>query len=348
MRPPARTFLIAAAMCVATLSCDSVTGNDCDRKVSSDLKRIMYWGTVAADQDEANHGYESGEIRQPLWYRPGGIFVNTGRVDKGAFVRGLFDISIDPVTYSFRSFHTFAFPFLIRDFDYDPSSGQFAVTFSRDPVNIQVVRALGQDTALAVVDTVAGAAWFPRAARFLESSGGIVVYARNPTTEVEGFYHVPSTVSEPDSLILSIDLSIDDARAFDVAAGKLCFGVSSDDFRTSSVYVIDLDANRGPRRLATVNGVFVSCAINRQGSYALIATELFLPNSSGSAVGVLNMSTGRVQGLDVRTTPCGFVLADHPSWNNKGDAFAFVGSAYTGESQEFPWELWARTKVSFP
>ena len=308
----------------------------------------MYWGTVSADQDEANQGYEDGDIRQPLWYRPGGILVNTGRVDKGKLVRGLFDISIDPVTYSFRSFHTFAFPFLIRDFDYDTSSGQFAVTFSRDPVNIQVVRALAQDATLAVVDTVVGAAWFPRAARFADSGAGIVVYARNPSTEVEGFYHVSSSASEPDSLIFPINLSIDDARACDVAAGKLCFGVSSEDLKTSSVFLIDLSAKRGPRRLATVNGVFVSCSINRQGSHAIIATELHLPNSSGSAVGVLNLATGAVQPLDVRTTACGFVLADHPSWNSDGDAFAFVGSAYTGEGEVFPWQLWAKTGLSLP
>jgi hypothetical protein len=336
--------LFVGAVGVAFVACDSVTdGGGCDEQpISRYLKRIMYWGTVAAGQDEPNQGTETGDIYQPIWHRPDRILVRTARVDAGAVVRGIFEVSVDSLTQSFQGVSTFAFPFLIRDFDYDPATAEFAVTFSRDPVNIQTVRALAIEPSLVVVDTVLNESWYPRAARYAEG-GGLFVYARSPVTQAAGFYFLANPPLSVDSLLYAVDLSIPDARGFDVAAGELCFGVTNG--LETQVSVIDLAGDRQPRKLATIDGSFVSVCVNPSGTCAVVSTEVFAPDP-GSIVGILDLATGSFSRVDVRTRLCGFVIADFASWDPAGKMFAFSASGFTGESQVYPRQLWARRNVS--
>ncbi len=333
---------IAAASCaIHLMGCDSPTsgGSDCDDEaISSHLKQVLYWGYVSATEDQPNQGTEIGSIRQPVWGHPDRIYVNTGQMDAGTFVRGIYEIEVDSVSYSFKQYKPFEFPYLIRHFDYEPSTDRMAVTFSRDAVNIQTVIAQGVEPTLVVNDTLVSSSWFPRAARFVDG-GGVIAYASNPTTQTKGFYFF-SVPAGDDSLVIAVDLSIGDARGFDVSGGTMCFGVTSDSIDQTTIKVIDLDGDRLLRDVRVLSGQFVSASVDPTGSCAVVSVEVFVP-TPGNRVGIVNLTTGAFAELDVRTRPCGFVIADFPDWSPSGNAFAFSGAAFTGEGDRFPRKLWA-------
>lgn len=304
----------------------------------------MYWGRVSPEQDKPNQGYETGNIYQPIWYQADKIAVRSAQLDADSLVRGIFDIEVDPSTLGFRKIHTLAFPYLIRDFDYDPISGRFAITFSKDAANIQTVRANAAEPALAVIDTVLNEQWFPRAARFWGSD--LLVYAQNPTTFISGFYFVPSAGTIGDSLVLAADLSIADVRGFDVAGNQLCYGVTESE--QSQIFVMDLTQSLPPRRVATIAGEFVSASLNASGTCAVVSAFVYQPNEAGNIVGLLNIASGSYKRVDVRTQSCGYVTADFAYWNPTSNGFAFSAGGFTGESEVFPRQLWARKNVQCP
>jgi hypothetical protein len=350
--PPVRLAVVLSSIiaCVVAviLACDSVNGHsDCDKPVSSNLKKIMYWGTVSADQDEPNQGMGAGDIFQPIWYRTDRILIRSARVDKGVLVRGIFEVSIDSLSLDFKSVDTYAFPFLIRDFDYDATSQEFAIVFSRSANDIQVVRARRVGSNLAVVDTVLGQSWHPRSARYEQAGGDLIAYASNPITQVSGFYYV-NTPGTSDSVIVPILLPISDARGFDTANGKICYGVTTDSngFETQ-IWLRDFRGNQNPVLLAHFPGAFVSATLNATATCAIVSTEV-TGKSPGVVVRIVDLLSGASQPVDVKTHPCGFVIADFSSWSPSETSFAFSASAFTGEGDVFPRELWARRNTACP
>jgi hypothetical protein len=334
---------------VVALSCDSVTdnGGDCDHKVSSSLKRVMYWGTVSADQDEPNQGIGAGDIFQPIWYRNNRILIRSVRADKGVLVRGIFEVSIDSLSLDFKGVDTYAFPFLIRDFDYDATLQEFAIVFSRSADDIQVVRAQRAGSNLAVIDTLLGQSWHPRSARYDQAGGGVFAYATSPITQVSGFYYV-STPGTSDSVVVPIVLPISDVRGFDVSNGRICYGVTTDSngFETQ-IWLRDFHNNQNPQLLAHFPGVFVSATLNATATCAIVSTEV-TGKSPGVVVRTVDMSSGASKLVDVKTHACGFAIADFSSWNPGETSFAFSASAFTGEGDVFPRELWLRTGAECP
>ncbi|HEX5130861.1 MAG TPA: hypothetical protein VFX92_00090 [Candidatus Krumholzibacteria bacterium] len=301
----------------------------------------MYWGVVAADQWEANKGDEIGNIFHPVWHSADGIFVQTGRVDDGVGVAGIFDVAIDPVTHIYRGFRTLAFSGVIRDYDYDSSTGDFAITYSNTPDDIQTVWARAVGDSLVVGDTILDASWFPLSARFVSPGGGLVVYAHHPSTSVNGFYYVSKSAPSSDSLLYAIELSVPDARGFDIAGGTMCFGQTGlPGAAASTISVIDLAGNKTPRTVAVLEGAFVSAGVHATGACAVVSVDDF--TRPGSVVWLLDLTSGSFTELNVRTRPCGFVTADFTSWNPAGDAFAFSGSGFDGEGGQYPRQLWVK------
>lgn len=337
--------IVVVVWATALPGCDGPLGTGGDDAISTSLVHVLHWGRVSAVQDEPNAGeYTSGDIRQPVWYRPDCLFVRTEHLDDGAYVRGISAVTVDPVTFAFRGIDTLAFPFLLRDFDYNPVTDEFVLTFSRDPSNIQTVRARGESSALVVVDTVLGEAWLPRGARFVEPDGALVVYATDPATQVAGYYQVSNPPAPADSLIVAVELPPSEARGFDVAAGVLCMG-RSDESSNTEVSVVDLNGDRVARVVRVLAGEFRSIGLDPAGSCALVATERF-DQDPGARVAVLDLASGSFAEVDVQTRPGTFAIADFASWNPAGGAFAFSASGFTGEQAVFPRELWVRRSVA--
>lgn len=341
---------VCTGVLIGTLSvaaCDSSTdGGRCeDDSISPNLKRIMYWGEVEPDHWEPNQGIEAGGIFHPVWYADDSILVHTGKLDHGVDVVGIFNVAIDPATYSFRGVESYAFADVIRDYDYDPPTGDFAITFSKTPSDIQTVSARVAGDSLVAGNTILDASWFPLAARFVSSADEIVAYAHDPSTLINGFYYVSRISPSSDSLLHAIDLSVSDARGFDIAAGTMCFG------RTdlagggmSTISVINLNGDQTPRIVATLKGAFVSASVHPAGSCAVVSvSDLSEP---GSVVGLLDLASGSFTRLDVQTRPCTFATADFASWNPTGDAFSFSAGGFDGEGGEFARQLWGRRSSS--
>lgn len=285
-----------------------------------------------------------GDIYHPVWYAEDRIFVRTGRFDHGEFVAGIFDVAIEPATRAFRGIRAFAFPEVIRDYDYDVSTGDFALTFSFTSSDIQTVWARAEGDSLIAGDTIRDAGWYPLCARFVAEGGGLVLYAHDPSTSINGFYFSSRDGSGEDSLLYAVELTVADARGFDIAGGRLCFGQS--DFSgpvKTTITVIDIVGDHTPRVVTTLNGVFMSASVHRAGTCAIISVDDFgLP---GSVVGLLDFDTGSFTIVSTRTRGCGFPIADFASWNPAGNAFAFSASSFDGEGGLFPRQLWIRNSV---
>lgn len=352
MKRFARTVLMmlcasGAAGIPWTVSCDSTTGDDgCEEPVSRNLQRIMYWGYVAADHWEPNQGVEIGNIYHPVWYADDSIFVHTSKVDRGVAVVGIFNVAIDPATRSFRSVESHAFADVIRDYDYDASTGDLAITYSRAPSDIQSAKARVVGDSLVLGAVIRDAAWFPLSARFLSTGDEIVVYAHDPATMVNGFYYVSMTSPSSDSLLHAVDLSVAEARGFDIAAGIMCFGQTNPSGTNSTISVIDLDGSPSVRAVATLGGAFVSANVHPAGSCAVVSVNDF--SEPGSVVGLLDLTSGGFTRLDVKARPCAFPMADFASWNPRGDAFAFSSAAFDGEGGQYPRQLWLRSRITCP
>jgi hypothetical protein len=175
---------------------------------------------------------------------------------------------------------------------------------------------------------------------------GLVDYAPTPATQVSGFYYVSDSMSGSDSLIHSIGLLPSDARGFDVAGGKLCFGFTDATYNTQ-FYVIDLLDSQTPRRVGEIEGSFVSVGIDPTGSCAIVSTEVIRPEP-GSIVGIVDLQAESYRRIDVRTRPCSFMTADFASWNPQSGAFAFSAGGFTGEGDVFPRQLWIKRGIDCP
>ena len=334
------------ALAVTTLSsCGSVNGNDgCDDQISASLKRTMFWGGVSPDHWEANRGDEIGDILRPLWHAEDSIFVHTARIDHGTDIVGIFDVAIDPATRSFRGFRAYAFANVIRDYDYDPITRDFALTFSHAPDDIQTSYARAVGDSLVIGESIKDVTWFPLSARFSEAGNGLYIYAHDPSTLVNGFYFVSRQNPAEDSLVHAVELTVPDARGFDVAAGMLCFGQT--DLTGSvhtTVFVIQLGALGGPRAVATFEGAFVSASVRPEGTCAILSLDDLV---SGNVVGLLDLTTGGFTKLNVQTRPCTHPVADFASWSPNAGSFAFSAGAFNSEGAIFPRELWIKTSVT--
>ena len=327
------------------LECDKPTDTGgCDEPISRDLTRVMYWGEVSGDHWAPNTGYEIGEIRQPVWYANDGIFVRSRRINHGVDENGIFSVAIDPQKNSFVAVHVLTFPDVIRDFDFDATTGDFALTFSRTPNDIQTVLARASGTTFVVVDTILGSSWYPLSARFAKD--GMYLYAHDPSTLVNGFYFASLSTPEEDSLLYATSLSVTDARGFDSGSGIVCFGKTDPVDGTTTISVISVANDQGPRSVATLPGAFVSACISPSGSCAVICLEGL--EQPGSVVGLLGLATGRFARLNVRTRPCGFVTADFASWSPSGKVFAFSAGGFDSEGGVFPRQLWAKVNAVCP
>ena len=333
---------IGIASFLGALSCDlSTDGDGCGDLIPTHLRRVMYWGYVTAEHWEANKGVEIGNIYYPLWYADDKLFVHTAKVDHGTSIVGLFNVAIDPTTYAFRSVKSFALAHVIRDYDYDPSTGDFAITYSRTPNDIQSALARAVGDSLVLGTAIRDAAWFPLAARFTSIGDGILIYAHDPSTMVNGFYHVSRTSPSSDSLLYAVELTVAEARGFDIAAGIMCFGETNVGSGISStISIVDLNGDRSVKTVATLKGAFASASVHPTGSCAIVSlSDLGEP---GSIVGVLDFESGGFTKLSVKTRPCAFAVADFATWNPRGDAFAFSAAGFNGEGAEYPRQLWLR------
>jgi hypothetical protein len=299
---------------------------------------------VSAIQDKPNQGVDlTGDIRQPIWYRTDGIFVRTEHLESGRYVRGVSDVSLD-AEGRYDGVLTFEFPHLIRDFDYSPTEHEFVVTFSRSANHVETVRASPVGLALAVVDTVLGTAWLPRAARYLGSTGNVLCYATSPDSLISGFYVSGASVA-PDSLVVRVDLSIGEARGCDVGEALICLGETVAGPTRTEVSVIDLRGDLARRTISTLEGSFVSVALNEADRCAIVATEVFYPDP-GAKMHLVNLADGSAVSVDVRTQRCACVLADFASWAPDGTAFAFSSGGFTGEGDVSARQLWVRTRIN--
>lgn len=334
-------FLVVAFL----LACDSPDDTTACLKlpVSPQLKSVLYWGYVSGQTWVPNRGVEIGNIYQPIWYAADKILVNTGRLDDGVFVRGIFEVSIDPVTHAFRSVQSFAFPSSIKDFDYDVITGQFLITSFAAPDRFQTVHAHVEGQALAVSDTVLDSRWDPQCAKFVNSSGA-VIFARSPNDLKWGFYYVQSGTQVQDSLVLATSLgTVADARGWDLAGGKLCFGNTHATAYLSTITVIDLDGDRIPRVIAQLEGAFASVRINSAGTCAIVCWEdLRVP---GSVAVLIDLSTGQRQDVDIQIAPCLFPVADFAGWGPGDSTFSFSAGGFSGEQDELPRQLWINEKA---
>jgi hypothetical protein len=201
-------------------------------------------------------------------------------------------------------------------------------------------------SALVVVDTVLGEAWLPRGARFAGPGGALVVYATDPGTQTAGYYYVSNPPAPEDSLIVAINLLPEEARGFDIAAGRMCFGRTDASFNTE-LSLVDLSGDRVSRVVKTLEGEFRSVGLDPAGSRAIVATD-FILQGSGARVGILDLDTGNFSPVDIRTRQNTFPIADFAFWNPLGTAFAFTASGFNGEGAVFPRELWVRRDVVVP
>lgn len=309
----------------------------------------MYWGNVSPSQDEPNQGDPTGNVNYPLWYAPNAILMSSAKRENGNVVRGIFDVEIDPASLSFRSIRTFAFPYLIRNFDFNPSAGEFLVTFSLSASNAQVVRCVAAEPILAVVDTLLDESWLPRRARFAGPGGPVIAYATDPATTEAGFYSL-SDGATGDSLLLAIDLSIRDALGFDAGAGKLVFGVTklTNGAPSTELFLLELGGNNVAQSIANLPRAFVSADIDPIGARAVVCTWDGYADPPGSTVYVVDLVSGQFVPVAVRTYPVGFVLASFASWSPQDQGFAFSAGGFSGEGDVFPRELWVKKVVPTP
>jgi len=336
----------AALAIVCFLGCDIISDDCDDRPFLPQLKRVMYWGYVSADHWEANQGVEIGNVYHPVWHAEDRIFVHTARVVHGEGAVGIFNVMIDPATWAFRGIRTLASPHVSRDYDYEPSTGDFALTFSFTPVDIQTIWARAAGDSLEAGATIRDASWYPLCARFVDADA-MVLYAHNPATSINGFYFVSREESDLDSLLYSVDLSEADARGFDVTAGTLCFGETDLSGRPKAVIrVIDITSDPNPRYVTTLDAVFVSACVHPNGTCAIIS--VYDPRRPGNVVGLVDLESGAFTEINIHTRPCAFPIADYASWNPDGDAFAFSASAFNGEGALYPRQLWVRHSVACP
>jgi hypothetical protein len=330
------------------LACDSPDDTTaCLRlPISPQLKPVMYWGFVSGRQWEPNQGGKIGDIYQPIWYAADKILVNTGRLDNGVFVRGIFEVSIDPGTGAFRSVQPFAFPEPIKDYDYDVTTGRFLITYFASPSSFQTVHAHVEGQTLAVSDTVLDSAWNPQCARFVDN-GSAIVFARNPSDMVWGFYYVDSGMQTQDSLVLAPSLgTLADARGWDIAGRKLCFGSTDVNAYQSTITTVDLSGDRIPRVIAELEGAFASARVNSAGTCAIVCREdLRVP---GSVVVLIDLDTGQRTKVDIQIAPCLFPVADFAGWGPGDSAFTFSAGGFSGEQDELPRQLWINEKAICP
>ncbi|HEX5132040.1 MAG TPA: hypothetical protein VFX92_06095 [Candidatus Krumholzibacteria bacterium] len=332
-------------MALGFLSCDSPGDGGKVSPLSGDLIRVMYWGNVSPVQDEANFGTPTGNVRYPQWYSPDAILVVSAKLEDPGVVRGLFDVRIDPATRAYKSVTPYSFGHVVRNFDTHPAGGEMLVTMSVDPMSLQTVRCILAAPSLAVVDTVVDGSWLPVCTRYAGPSTGIATYALTPPGDTPGFYY-RAQEGEEDSLILAVDLGLSDANGFDADEEKVVFGVTSPSFETN-LHIVTL-ASRKDTVVATLPGEFVSVAISPAGDRAIVCTFELFGSAPGSRIVVVNLQTGKSAPVGVRTHEFGDVLAEFPSWDPSGNAFAFSGSGFTGEGDVYPRELWVKTKVPHP
>jgi hypothetical protein len=288
---------------------------------------------------------------QPIWYAPDHILVNTGRLDHGQVVDGIYDVAIDPQSRAYQGFGAIPFPDRILDYDFDANSGDLVLTCAAGPpYHTYAVRARRSGSSLAVVDTIIGSSWKPQCTRFVGSGADVIAYATNPDMQLPGFYFRSNGHSAEDSLAYAVSLRRigyrEPATGCDVANGLLVFGDTDYDAGASSIWRIDLSGASPPRAVAAFPGEFISVGLNTSGTCALVAVDDWdLP---GTILRILDLSTGRSRQVDVETNQCLFPYAEHAAWNPVDNAFAFSAGGWSGEGDWHPLTLWIGKNASCP
>lgn len=348
-------FLIASLLLGLALvwtSCDSPADGEggCSDPISTDLQRIMYWGLVSPTQDEPNKGTPSWNIWEPNWYQQDKILIRSVRLDNNVVIKGIFEVTIDPVTHEFQAVEALAFPYEIRNYDYNPETMQFVVTFSQTANDYQIVRAQASGANLAIIDTLLDNSWTPLRSRFIGNQPGVIAYAQNPLLDTWGFHFVSESQTAEDSLIFAVELSLNEALAFDVQDSVLVFGREASDPKKTEVFVLDVGHGDAPRSVGLLEGDLVSIAVNLAGTLAIVSLVAGPGSSSypNYLAYVIDLSSGRHERLDLKTNPCGFAAADFASWSPIEMSFAFSGGAFSGEGSLSPRQLWVKRGVPDP
>jgi hypothetical protein len=294
----------------------------------------------------------STNIRLPQWYVGDRVFIVSSILVDGETVRGVFDVEIDPATYSFRSVTPVTFPHLVFGFDYENVTDEFLVTYSEAPGLMAVTRAERVDSILQVTDVVADNSWMPDGARGTGDGTGAIVYGTDPTTQIRGFHRLTWSPTPTDSLVFAIDLSPSDGRGFDVWNNQVAFGVTSGSFASARTAILLLKTRTSdpPYVVADLKGNFVAAAIDPSGACVAVCHQIVGDpyTEPGDRVTIVSLADGSATPVSIKVRPCTFSIADFVSWSPSGNALAVSAGSFTGEGGSYPRELWVRTAVACP
>ena len=317
--------------------------------IDPSLLEIMYWGATSPTNWEPNTGTPTGNLVRPLWYREDAMLIQSVSLRNSEVVRGLFEVSLDPTTGLFSGVSSYEFPFFILMFDHLAGVDELLVTYTSGAYISAVCLAKTVGNALTIVDSLVDTSWLPIGARYINDDE-YVIYGRDPATSLAGFYYMSRDTLRGDSLLVAANLLGTDVAGFDVCGSKLYYGVTSNVSGTMQLFEVDLVGGGAPVLLAEFEGAFVSVSLSELNRFAAVSRFAFSRGDGipGSRIDLVNLDSREVTSVDVRTRPCGFVIADFANWNPSGDSFAFSGAAYTGEGEVFPRRLWVREDVVAP
>ena len=339
-----RNLVAAAGLLFLLGSCSSPSdeGDDgcTDLGVSKDLVRVMYWGEVTPGEYRPNQGFPTSFVRMPLWYRDDAILVYTAAFFGGPMVRGIFEVKINPQTYSLVGVEPAHFPYPILTFDYLASSEQLLLAYTTSAGIFEVALARVQGADIVSDSVIVDASRVPWSAQ-ADGSGRIVYYSAGASP---GFFEAGT-----DSLLLSLILTPTDALGFDCTADTLYFGqtIGAYSAARSAVLHKDLSTDNPPVVFADLEGEFVSVRADAKGR--VLACTYFWGDTDtppGSRVYQVDVTSGTTHLLDTRThaSGCRFVISDFASWSPDGSAFAFSASSFSGEQDLWPRSLWVHKR----
>jgi hypothetical protein len=275
------------------------------------------------------------DVRFPTWVDSTSILVYTGFYIDGTWVRGLFKISIEAETLTYRGYEPYAFDNDVYAIEVNRSTGELFVRYDYGGFRVARVRLENERTI--VEEELVAPAWKASGIAAWPRRNGIVFYGKDPFDDRKGFYWSRGEALS-DSLLLSANVRFSASQqwAIDAEGRNLYFFVVSEDW-VGHLVRTDLTAEQKTLDTLLTRDCGLCVTYCRAHPMDRDVTLFQLRRGGHDEVSLLNANTGSARRLNLGTSdePCSYTITECASWSPDGRHVAFSARRQTGQSGAF-------------